>query len=397
MLHFVDKNNGGKLSSAEIITIGTELLLGEIQDTNTRQIALFLRNEGIDLFRATMVGDNEKRIISAVQEAITRSNLVITTGGLGPTVDDPTRQAIASALGTELVFRTDLWDQIKQRFEKFGRTPTENNKKQAYIPKEAIAIENAVGTAPAFFYETVNGIIISLPGVPRELEYLLENQVKQILKKYLNDQAVIHALVVHTAGLGESVVDEKIADLEELSNPTVGMVAYPGQTDIRITAKAKNLEEANEMIAKVNKIVHQRLGDCIFGYDADSLGMVVAKLLHKTNNKLILCENGTNDQIKNMLSPYNVLVDNSSNTVENISDITQNCFEGENENQEINQIILMADLIKTLENQAVLKLRLIKQEYCDEKTFMFGGHVNLSYLWAVNTALNYLRNFLLTV
>lgn len=383
------------MSSAEIITIGTELLLGEIQDTNTRQIALFLRKEGIDLFRATMVGDNEKRIISAVQEAITRSNLVITTGGLGPTVDDPTRKAIATALGTDLTFRPELWDQIKDRFHKFGRIPTENNKKQAYIPKDAIAIENAVGTAPAFYYKTLNGMIISLPGVPRELEYLLENQVKDILKQNLNDQAVIHALVLHTAGLGESVVDEKIADLEELSNPTVGMVAYPGQTDIRITAKARNLEQANEMIAKISDIVHQRLGDCIFGYDADSLGLVVAKLLNEKKNKLILYENGVNDQIKNMLSSYDVLLENPSGPLQNMSELTQNWQEGINNHQETDQIILMADLMKTLENQAVLKLRLIKQEYCDERTFQFGGHINLSYLWAVNTTLNYLRKFLL--
>ena len=141
------------MPTAEIITIGTELLLGETADTNTRFIAQTLRGLGLDLFRTQTVGDNTGRIAEAVETALQRADIVITTGGLGPTVDDPTRQAIADATGTTLEFHPELWEQIVARIARYGRTPTENQKRQAFIPKGAIIIENPVGTAPAFIVE----------------------------------------------------------------------------------------------------------------------------------------------------------------------------------------------------------------------------------------------------
>src|SRR4030066_1722983 len=160
------------MPSAEIITIGTELLLGEIVDTNSHFIARCLRDAGIDLYRKTTVGDNVKRIAFAIQQALERCDIVITSGGLGPTVDDPTRDAVALAVGMTSEYHPELWEQIKARFLRYGRVPTENNRRQAYIPKGAIAIENPVGTAPIFIVELGNQVIISLPGVPREMETL---------------------------------------------------------------------------------------------------------------------------------------------------------------------------------------------------------------------------------
>ncbi len=141
------------MPSAEIIAIGTELLLGETTDTNTRFIAHALRSLGVDLYRTHTIGDNAGRIAQSVREALDRTDIVITTGGLGPTVDDPTRQAIAQALGLELEFHPELWEQIVARIARYGRTATENQKRQAYIPAGAIVIENPVGTAPAFIVE----------------------------------------------------------------------------------------------------------------------------------------------------------------------------------------------------------------------------------------------------
>ena len=158
------------MPTAEIIALGTELLLGEIQDTNTRYIARHLRDTGIDLFRTAIIGDNAERIAQALREALTRAQIIITTGGLGPTVDDPTRQAVALAVNVPLEYRPELWGQIQARFERFGRQATENNKRQAYIPQGSIPVENLVGTAPAFITETGGSVIISLPGVPREME-----------------------------------------------------------------------------------------------------------------------------------------------------------------------------------------------------------------------------------
>ena len=141
------------MPSAEILTIGTELLLGETIDTNSNFLARSLRDAGIDLFRLTTVGDNTKRIAQAIQESLERCDIVLTTGGLGPTIDDPTRDAVALALGVKPEFHPELWDQIKSRFQKLGRIPTENNRRQAYIPEGAVAIENPVGTAPIFIID----------------------------------------------------------------------------------------------------------------------------------------------------------------------------------------------------------------------------------------------------
>ena len=159
--------------NAEIITIGTEILLGEIIDTNSRTIARKLRENGINIFRTATIGDNIQRISMEIQAARTRANVIITTGGLGPTVDDPTRDAVADAFGVATEFHPELWEQVKARFARFDKIPTENNRQQAYIPAGAKAIENPVGTAPAFMMDSPSDVVICLPGVPREMEFLL--------------------------------------------------------------------------------------------------------------------------------------------------------------------------------------------------------------------------------
>ena len=228
------------MAVAEIVTIGTELLLGEIQDTNSRYIARTLRDIGVDLYRLTTVGDNIQRITFTLTEALMRADVVITTGGLGPTVDDPTRQAVADVFNVPLVYREDLWEQILDRFKFYQRTPTENNKRQAYIPANAIAIPNRVGTAPAFSVELGVKTIISLPGVPREMEHLMKNYVIAYLKdRYNLKDKIILPWVIHTVSMGESSIDEIIGDMEKLSNPTVGLLAHPGQTDVQCDCKSQ--------------------------------------------------------------------------------------------------------------------------------------------------------------
>ncbi len=142
------------MPSAEIITIGTEILLGEIVDTNTRYIAQVLRGMGVDLFRTITIGDNVERIAESIRNSMNRAEIVITTGGLGPTIDDPTREAVARAAGVELEFREDLWEQVVEAISRYGRKPSENQKRQAYAPKGALGIKNPVGTAPCFIVES---------------------------------------------------------------------------------------------------------------------------------------------------------------------------------------------------------------------------------------------------
>ncbi len=285
------------MPSAEIIAIGTELLLGEIQDTNTRYLALRLRDANIDLFRATMVGDNAGRISIVIAEALNRSDIVITTGGLGPTVDDPTRQAVAMAIGVETEFHPELWGQIQNRFQRFNRIATENNKRQAYIPQGAIPVENPVGTAPAFIVECGSKVIISVPGVPREMEYLIENRVIPYLKEHFHILGMIKASVLHAAGVGESQVDEWIGDLETLLNPTVGLLAHPGQIDIRVTAKASSPEEADRMIEPLISQIKERLGDHVYGRDMDTIDSVAQDRLTAVGWNFCLVEYGLDGEL----------------------------------------------------------------------------------------------------
>jgi competence/damage-inducible protein CinA-like protein len=270
------------MPSAEIITIGTEILLGEIVDTNTRYIARVLRGMGVDLFRTITIGDNVERIADAIRNSMKRAEIVITTGGLGPTVDDPTREAVARAAGVELEFRADLWEQVVETISRYGRKPSENQKRQAYAPKGALGIKNPVGTAPCFIVEARvpsavelpterESVVISLPGVPNEMEYILHESVIPYLQKRFELNELIKIKVLHCAGLGEGMIDEKIADLETLSNPTVGLAAHTGVVDIRIAAKAKNETEADEMIARIELDVRERLGEAVFGADEDRL------------------------------------------------------------------------------------------------------------------------------
>ena len=264
---------------AEIIAIGTELLLGEIQDTNTRYLARVLRDHGIDLYRTMMIGDNAHRVADAVNEALQRADIVITTGGLGPTVDDPAREALALAFEVELVYVPELWEQIESRFMRFNRKPTENNRRQAYIPAGSLPVENPVGTAPCFILERGTKCVFSLPGVPKEMEYLLEHAVMPYLIKHYDLSGIIKAKVFHTIGLGESAVDDLIGDLELLSNPTVGLLAHSGQVDVRVTAKAASEYQADALIADCEKTLRERLKTWIYGADAETIDEVVCKLL----------------------------------------------------------------------------------------------------------------------
>ncbi len=279
--------------NAEIITIGTELLLGEITDTNTRVIARTLRDLGLDLYRTVTVGDNLERIAAAVRESLARSQVVITTGGLGPTVDDPTREAIALALGVGLEFRPELWEQIQERFARFGRKPTENNRRQAFIPAGAIAVENPVGTAPAFLVEAGQASIIALPGVPEEMAALLEQAVAPYLRKRFALSGIILTRVLRTAGVGESVLDEKVEDLERLTNPTVGLSAHPGRVDIRLTAKGEDRPQAEALLRPVEETIRERLGEAIYGVDDESLEQVIAGALQRRGWRLATVEHAT--------------------------------------------------------------------------------------------------------
>lgn len=274
------------MPNVEIIAIGTELLLGEIPDSNTAIIARRMRTIGLDLFRTIIVGDNEERISEEIRSSLNRADVVITTGGLGPTIDDPTRNAVAKAFNTQTEFHEYLWQDIKQRFKEYGKTPTLNNRRQAYLPKGAVAIRNPVGTAPAFYLRKGEKWVFSLPGVPSEMITLMDQYVIPTIIQEFNLHNVIHSRIIHTAGMGESAIDELISQFEKSSNPTVGLAAHPGQVDIRITAKAEDLDEAYGLIQPVENQITSLLGSYIFGFDHMSLHQVVKDLMVTNNSEI---------------------------------------------------------------------------------------------------------------
>ena len=268
--------------NAEIVAIGSELLLGQIGDSNSAWIAQRLAGVGVNLFYKTVVGDNEGRMVSILGKALDRADVVITTGGIGPTQDDLTREAVAAVTGREVVTHPESLVELKERFQKRGFILTKNNERQAQIPEGATVIKNPNGTAPAFLVEDDRGVIISVPGVPFEMKWLIDNEIIPYLRDRYGLSQVIHYKLLKVTDLGESSVDHLIGHLiADSSNPTVGVLAHPGQVDVRIAARAVNESAAQELIAPIEVEVRQLLGDNIFGEDDETIESVVGTLLEQ--------------------------------------------------------------------------------------------------------------------
>ncbi len=284
---------------AETVMIGTELLLGEIVDTNATKLARMLREIGLDLYYKTTVGDNEDRITAVLDLALDRSDVVITSGGLGPTADDITRQAVANATGRALVYSLELEEQVAARFRSFGRTMTDNNKRQAYIPEGATPLPNPVGTAPCFLSEDTKGrgFVVCLPGVPRELEYMMTHTVLPLLVERMGGAKVLRVRILRTCAVGESNVDRVIHDLMQGANPSLGLSAHPGQTDIRITVKADTAAEADALVAPVEEELRKRLGVAIYGVDEETVPEVTGRLLSEKDLSLGVLDLVTDGQL----------------------------------------------------------------------------------------------------
>ncbi|NTU78546.1 MAG: CinA family nicotinamide mononucleotide deamidase-related protein [Chloroflexales bacterium] len=273
---------------AEIIAIGSELLLGSTIDTNSAYLARQMAAAGVNLFRKSVVGDNVERIAATIHEALARADLVICTGGLGPTLDDVTREAVALALGRPLEFRPELLEQIAARFAAFRRPMSESNRRQAFIPAGARAVENPRGTAPAFIVEDQAGTVIVLPGVPYEMRFLFETAVLPYLRDERGVSDVILIKTIHATGLGESVIGEMIADLMQQSNPTVGISAKQARYELRIGARAASQAEAEALVAAAEATIRERLGRNIVG--DEPLAESVARLLTERELTIALYE-----------------------------------------------------------------------------------------------------------
>ncbi|MEX1019276.1 MAG: CinA family nicotinamide mononucleotide deamidase-related protein [Litorilinea sp.] len=283
---------------AEIVTTGTEILLGEIVDTNAAWIAQQLREIGVNLYYKTTVGDNFGRISQVIEQGMARSNVIIVSGGLGPTVDDVTRHAIAAATRRELAMHPAALAALKARFERLGAQMTENNLQQALIPADAIVIENPVGTAPGFIVESeIDGhfsAVIAVPGVPREMKHLMTETVLPYLRGRTGNVGVIERRVLRTIGIGESMIDDRLDELMHGHNPTVGLAAHTAQADVRITARGEDADAADALLDGLEAEIRRRIGDHIYSVvPGQSIEEVVADVMAKRKASVAVVERHT--------------------------------------------------------------------------------------------------------
>ncbi len=276
--------------NAEIISVGTELLLGHTINTDAAYVARELSAIGVSLLFSSTVGDNVERLKTALETALQRSDIVITTGGLGPTGDDLTKETIAQTAGKKLVLHQESMDRIINYFK--GRVLGETQEKQAMLPEGCTVFPNDWGTAPGCGFETESGkIIIMLPGPPSELIPMLKNYAIPYLTK--DGKAVIASKIVRVFGLGEGMVAEMIMDLTDCANPTAATYAKDGEMFVRVTARAQDKETADAMCAPVVEELKERLGNFIYGIDVESLEEVVVTELAKRNLRLACAESCT--------------------------------------------------------------------------------------------------------
>lgn len=289
--------------SAEIICVGTELLLGEITNTNSQFLAEELAKLGIPHYYQTVVGDNIERLSKAIAIASQRCQLLIFTGGLGPTPDDLTTATIAAFFNTELVENQQVLADIQAKFALTGHQMTVNNAKQALIPIGAEVLPNPVGTAPGMIWQPrPNLTILTFPGVPKEMKAMWEATAIPFLKSQGWGKEIIHSRILRFRGIGESALAAKVSDLFSLTNPTVAPYASIGEVRLRVSAKANSREKAEELITPVAEKIKAIAGLDYFGADRDTLPQVVGNLLRQRQETVSVAESCTGGGIGQLLT-----------------------------------------------------------------------------------------------
>lgn len=285
---------------AEIIAVGTEILLGDIVNTNAQFISKGLAEIGADVYRQEVVGDNQDRLLEMFDEALSRSDIVITTGGLGPTNDDLTKETACKFFGMESEIHQESLKQLEDYFKRIEREMVPSNLKQVYFPKEAIVLPNPNGTAPGAILQKDDKTIIILPGPPKEMKPMFTKYVKPFLSSDGSD--VIVSEIIRVLGIGESTAAEKLKDLvEESVNPTVAPYAKDEDVIFRVTAKVKNNEQAKELINPIKAEIKKRLGIKYYAEGEDTIEQVVCRLLLDRNLKIATAESCTGGMIASRL------------------------------------------------------------------------------------------------
>ncbi len=285
------------MANVEIVTIGTELLLGHLVDTNSARIAGALAAIGVDVYAKHSVGDNAARLEAMLRDALARADGVVTTGGLGPTVDDLTKEAVAAAIGVALSEHEPSVRAIEARLATFGRAGplSPNNRRQALLPMGAEVFPNPNGTAPGFAALRSDGkFVVCMPGVPREMIPMLDDQLVPWLVTRYGLRDAIFTRTLHTIGIAESEVDRRIEPLfATLANPKIAVLAHDFRVDVKIMAKASDFSAARRLIEPVEAELRQRIGEAVFGADADTLASVLLDSFVRRNQTLGVAESIT--------------------------------------------------------------------------------------------------------
>ncbi|MCR4615680.1 MAG: competence/damage-inducible protein A [Clostridiales bacterium] len=277
--------------TCEIISVGTELLLGDILNTDEQFLSRKLASMGIAVLHRSSVGDNRERLAEEIRRALTRSDIVITSGGLGPTPDDLTKEVCCEVMDCPLVEHKDQSEKIRRYFEKKGMDMPESNLKQAMLPADCTVLENDNGTAPGGVIEKNGKCVIFLPGPPKELVPMFTDQAKPVLAKYSSGAIVSHS--IRTMEIGESALAELAGDHMDSPNPTVAPYAKDGEALLRITASAESAEKAEELCRPVIDGLVKKIGKYVYGVDYDSIQQRVVELLRENNKKLAIAESCT--------------------------------------------------------------------------------------------------------
>lgn len=288
---------------AEIVSVGTEMLLGQITDTNATFLAQSLADLGIELYYVSQVGDNLGRVVEVFRRGWERSDLIITTGGVGPTEDDLTREAVSALVGETPQVDEATVEMIQVFFRSRGGTMPERNRKQAWLIPSATALPNPIGTAPGWLVRKDGKIIISMPGVPREMKRMWVEEAIPRLRPYM-PETVLLSRNIRTIGIGESSAEEVLGDLIHGTNPTVATYAKDDGVHVRVTAKARTAEEAQQILAPVVAEADRILGEYIYGYDDDSLPGAVLKLAQDHRQTVAVGEQGTGGVVLGALAAH---------------------------------------------------------------------------------------------
>lgn len=292
------------MPSVEIVAVGTELLLGQLVDTNTAFVAQRLASIGIDVRATHCIGDNRERIADTVRAVLERSDGAVTTGGLGPTVDDLTKEAVCDALGVGIEPYEPALAQMQAFFASLGREMRPNNRKQAELPQGSLPLENPNGTAPGFVaFDSRDRFVACMPGVPREMKPMLDERLLPILRQRYQLDEAIYTRVIHTIGIGESEIDHRIEDLfRTCENPKIAVLAHDARADVKIMAKSRSAAQAEAAIEPLQTDIERRLAGHVYGTDDATPESAIHELLQRRELRLAVAESCTGGRLASALT-----------------------------------------------------------------------------------------------